>query len=335
MAAIQDYEALVVRKGDNGTFTQRVERRSTADLPVGELLVRVRWSSLNFKDMLSANGHPGVTRKFPHQPGIDAAGEVVASEDPAFAAGQQVIVSGYDLGMGTPGGLGQFIRVPSRWAVKLPAGLSARESMIYGTAGFTAALCVEKLERMGAAPGAGQVAVTGATGGVGSFAVALLARRGYEVAAVTGKAGERERLLALGAREIVGREELLDADGKALAMRKPRFAHAVDAVGGEYLASLLNAVGYQGSVACCGLAASPALATSVMPFILRGVNLLGVDCVELPLAHKQATWMRIAGEMKLDGLERMATEIRLAEVPAHLALIAQGKPTGRYLVNLH
>lgn len=335
MTTGHDYDALIVRKTEDGKFTQAVERRNTADLPPGELLVRVRWSSLNFKDMLSANGHPGVTRKFPHQPGIDAAGEVVASEDPAFAAGEEVIVSGYDLGMSTPGGLGQYIRVPARWAVKLPRGLSARESMIYGTAGFTAALCIEKIERMGAAPGAGQVAVTGATGGVGSFAVALLARRGYDVVAVTGKSSERDRLLALGAREIVGREELLDAEGKALGLRKPCFAHAVDAVGGEYLASLLNAVGYQGCVACCGLAASPALATSVMPFILRGVNLLGVDCVELPLALKQATWARIAGELKLDALERMATEITLAEVPAHLALIAQGKPTGRYLVNLH
>jgi acrylyl-CoA reductase (NADPH) len=330
----QDYEALIVRKTEQGTFSQALEQRSTADLPAGELLVRVRWSSLNFKDMLSANGHPGVTRRFPHQPGIDAAGEVVHSDDPAFAAGDEVIVSGYDLGMGTPGGLGQYIRVPARWAIGLPAGLSARESMIYGTAGFTAALCIEKIEQMGAAPGQGLVAVTGASGGVGSFAVALLAKRGYEVAAVTGKADERERLLGLGAREIVARSELLGENGTALAMRKPRFAHAVDAVGGEYLASLLNAVAYQGSVACCGLAASPALNTSVMPFILRGVNLLGVDCVELPLTRKQATWQRIAGEMKLATLDAMAAEISLSQVPEHLALIAQGQASGRYLVRL-
>jgi len=330
----QEYDALIVRKTEQGTFSQALERRSTADLPVGELLVRVRWSSLNFKDMLSANGHPGVTRKFPHQPGIDAAGEIVHSEAAGFDAGDEVIVSGYDLGMGTPGGLGQYIRVPASWAIKLPAGLSSRESMIYGTAGFTAALCIEKIEQMGAAPGHGAVAVTGATGGVGSFAIALLAKRGYAVAAVTGKSGERERLLALGAQEILERSALLNENGTALAMRKPRFAHAIDAVGGEYLASLLNAVAYQGCVACCGLAASPALNTSVMPFILRGVNLLGVDCVELPLARKQATWQRIAGEMKLDALDDMATEIALAQVPAHLALIAQGLATGRYLVKL-
>jgi len=330
----QDYQALIVRKTDQGTFSQALERRSIGDLPAGELLVRVRWSSLNFKDMLSASGHPGVTRKFPHQPGIDAAGEIVHSDDAGFLPGDQVIVSGYDLGMGTPGGLGEFIRVPARWAIKLPAGLSARESMIYGTAGFTAALCVEKIEQMGAAPGQGVVAVTGATGGVGSFAVALLAKRGYEVAAVTGKASEGERLLAIGAQQIVAREELLGDNGVALPMRKPRFAHAIDAVGGEYLASLLNAIAYQGSVACCGLAASHALNTSVMPFILRGVNLLGVDCVELPLARKQATWQRIAGEMKLDALDLMAAEISLAQVPAHLALIAQGQASGRYLVRL-
>jgi len=330
----QDYQALIVRKTEQGTFSQALERRSIEELPAGELLVRVRWSSLNFKDMLSASGHPGVTRKFPHQPGIDAAGEIVHSDDAGFLSGDQVIVSGYDLGMGTPGGLGEFIRVPARWAIKLPAGLSARESMIYGTAGFTAALCVGKIEQMGAAPGQGVVAVTGATGGVGSFAVALLAKRGYEVAAVTGKASEGERLLAIGAQQIVAREELLGDNGVALPMRKPLFAHAIDAVGGEYLASLLNAVAYQGSVACCGLAASHALNTSVMPFILRGVNLLGVDCVELPLARKQATWQRIAGEMKLDALDLMAAEISLAQVPAHLALIAQGQASGRYLVRL-
>ena len=330
-----DYQALLVRKSEDGKLDLAIEQRNTAELPAGELLVRVRWSSLNFKDMLSANGHPGVTRRFPHQPGIDAAGEVAASDDPAFKTGDEVIVSGYDLGMGTAGGLGQYIRVPSRWAIRLPRGLTARESMIYGTGGFTAVLCVEKLEQMGASPAAGLVAVTGATGGVGSFAVALLAKLGYSVAAVTGKSSEHARLMDLGADEILGREELLDENGKALAMRKPRFANAIDAVGGEYLASLLNVLSYQGSVSCCGLAASHLLNTSVMPFILRGVNLLGVDCVELPLARKEATWQQIAGEMKIVELDRMATEIALTQVPERLALMAAGKSSGRYLVNLH
>lgn len=334
MTTQYDYQALMVRKSEDKKFSLAIEQRNTAELPAGELLVRVRWSSLNFKDMLSANGHPGVSRKFPHQPGIDAAGEVVASEDSAFSVGEQVIVSGYDLGMGTAGGLGQYIRVPARWAIKLPAGLDAREAMIYGTGGFTAALCVEKLEKMGATPAQGIVAVTGATGGVGSFAVALLAKRGYSVVAVTGKSSEHERLRALGASEVIGRAELLAEDGSALPMRKPQFANAIDTVGGEYLASLLNAVGYQGSVACCGLAASPALNTSVLPFILRNVNLLGVDCVELPLERKQQTWQRIAGDLKLEGLERMSSEISLAQVPEHLALIAAGNSNGRYLVNL-
>lgn len=335
MSKEYDYQALMVRKSEDGKFSLAVEQRNTAELPAGELLVRVRWSSLNFKDMLSANGHPGVTRRFPHQPGIDAAGEVVASDSPEFKAGDEVIVSGYDLGMGTAGGLGQYIRVPARWAIRLPRGLTARESMIYGTGGFTAVLCVEKLEQMGASPAVGLVAVTGATGGVGSFAVALLSQHGYSVAAVTGKSSEHARLMELGADEVIGREELLDANSKALGMRKPCFANAIDTLGGEYLASLLNAVAYQGSVSCCGLAASHVLNTSVMPFILRGVNLLGVDCVELPLARKQATWQLIATDMKLAALDRMATEISLTQVPEHLALMAAGKSSGRYLVNLH
>ena len=314
-----------------GQYQPQVITRDTADLPAGELLIRVRYSSLNYKDALSASGNKGVTRNFPHTPGIDAAGVVEQSSVGEFAVGDEVIVTGYDLGMNTTGGFGQYIRIPAAWAIKRPKGLSLRESMVLGTAGLTAALCVDKLEQAGLRPDSGPVLVTGATGGVGSVAVVLLKRLGYTVAASTGKAEQADFLKRLGATQIVGREALQEGTDKALL--KEQWAGAVDTVGGDILFNVVKALQYGGSVACCGLTAGVGFKGSVMPFILRGVNLLGVDSVELPLVVKASMWDRLSLQWKLD-LEPLVEEVSLDQLPDALQKILAGKMVGRVLLNL-
>ena len=314
-----------------GQYQPQVITRDTADLPAGELLIRVRYSSLNYKDALSASGNKGVTRNFPHTPGIDAAGVVEQSSVGEFAVGDEVIVTGYDLGMNTAGGFGQYIRIPAAWAIKRPKGLSLRESMVLGTAGLTAALCVDKLEQAGLRPDSGPVLVTGATGGVGSVAVVLLKRLGYTVAASTGKAEQADFLKSLGATQIVGRDALQEGTDKALL--KEQWAGAVDTVGGDILFNVVKALQYGGSVACCGLTAGVGFKGSVMPFILRGVNLLGVDSVELPLVVKASMWDRLSLQWKLD-LEPLVEEVSLDQLPAALQKILAGKMVGRVLLNL-
>lgn len=326
------FKALWVTRSDGGEFSQQITERQLTDLPAGDVLIRVQYSSLNYKDMLSANGHPGVTRHFPHQPGIDAAGVVEQSHVDSFKPGDAVIVSGYDLGMSTSGGLGQYIRVPAKWVIKMPVGLTAREAMCYGTAGFTAALCLDKLLVMGAMPADGKVAVTGATGGVGTFAIALLSRLGFSVVAVTGKPQTAQLLTSLGSVQVMPRQELLEMKN---LLETPRFAYGIDTLGGEYLANLLKVINYSGSVACCGLAASAELATTVMPFIIRDVNLLGVDCVEQPLARKEANWQKLGSDWKLDNLDRLVQEISLEQVPDCLEKLKLGVAVGRYLVNMN
>ncbi|WP_437883402.1 YhdH/YhfP family quinone oxidoreductase [Pseudomonas sp. LRF_L74] len=326
------FKALLVSE-ENGTFVSRVVERDHSELPVGEVLVRVRYSSLNYKDALSAHGNRGVTRTYPHTPGIDAAGVVESSSVPEFVVGDEVIVTGYDLGMNTPGGFGQYIRVPSAWLIKRPAGLSLRESMLLGTAGLTAALCVEKLEQVGGlAPEAGPVLVTGATGGVGSIAVALLSRLGYTVAASTGKADQETFLRQLGAQQIVPRGDLLGSAEKPVL--KERWAGAVDTVGGDILFSVIKSLRYGASVACCGLTAGVAFQANVLPFILRGVNLLGVDSVELPLVVKASMWDKLSLQWKLDELEALAHEVGLEQLPEVIERILAGRLVGRVLVDL-
>ncbi len=327
----KSYSALWVTKTDQGAFVCQIAERNIDQLPEGDVLVRVQYSSLNYKDMLCTEGHPAVTRNFPHQPGIDAAGVVEHSSDDRFKIGDEVIVSGYDLGMNTAGGLGQYIRVPASWVIAMPAGLNAREAMSYGTAGFTSALCIDKLIQMSAGPDDGPVAVTGATGGVGVFSIALLSKLGFSVAAATGKPETAAMLKSLGADEVFPRQELLEL---TKLLEAPRFAHAVDALGGEYLANLLKVINYGGSIACCGLAASPDLPATVMPFIIRNVNLLGVDCVEQPLANKEANWKKLGGDWHLANLDELVEEITLEQVPEYLQRLKQGTVVGRYLVNM-
>ena len=326
-----NFSALWVTKSDIGKYVPQIAKRQISDLPAGEVLVRVEYSSLNFKDMLSVQGHPAVTQQYPHPPGIDAAGVVEQSSNQNFVVGDAVVVTGYDLGMNTAGGLGQYIRVPSSWVIPLPAGLSTKEAMSYGTAGFTSALCLEKLIAQGATADGGAVAVTGATGGVGIFAVALLAKLGFSVAAATGKLESEKMLKDLGAAEVFDREELMQLPN---LLEAPRFAHAIDVLGGEYLANLFKIIDYGGSVSSCGLAASPEIPTTVMPFIIRNINLLGVDCVEQPLTKKIEVWGKLASEWKLDNLDQLVEEITLSQVPDYLDRIKNGTVVGRYLVNM-
>ena len=326
-----NFKAFWVEKTDDGVSHSVIER-STDDLPEGELLVKVAYSSLNYKDAMSAKGLPGVTRNYPHTPGIDAAGVIVESTDSGFAEGDEVIVIGYDLGMNTAGGYGQYIRVPANWAVKMPAGLDVREAMIIGTAGFTAALCVDKIEQMGAQPSDGPVVVTGATGGVGSVAVALLAKLGYDVVASSGKAEKDDYLKSLGAGSVISRADLSEENKRPMAAET--WAHGIDTVGGEILSNVIKGLKYNGSVAICGLVASPAFSTTVLPFILRNVNVLGVDSVELPLAKKQEIWHRLATDLKLDTLDKMTTEVTLDGLSDVIDSIIQGGVSGRTLVKL-
>ena len=325
------FKALQTNETD-GRFETRLIERDTNDLPAGEVLIRVSFSSLNYKDALSASGNRGVTRNFPHTPGIDAAGTVAESSVSDFAAGDEVIVTGYDLGMNTSGGFGQYIRVPAAWVIKRPVGLSLREAMTLGTAGLTAALCIDKLEQAGLEPTDLPILVTGATGGVGSIAIALLSKLGYRVAAVTGKAEQGDFLRKLGATEIFERSALQAGTEKPLL--KEQWAGAVDTVGGDILFNAVKSLRRGGSVACCGLTAGTNFQASVLPFILRGVNLLGVDSVEIPLVVKASMWDKLSVQWKLSNLDDLVQEISLDQLPEAIERTLAGQQTGRILIRL-
>ncbi|MEZ5492127.1 MAG: YhdH/YhfP family quinone oxidoreductase [Gammaproteobacteria bacterium] len=329
---METFKALLVEEQQDGSFSSQVVDRQVAELPAGEVLINVHYSSLNYKDALSASGNKGVTRNYPHTPGIDAAGTVVESSDGVFSPGDEVIVIGYDLGMNTAGGFGQYIRVPAGWVVARPADITLRESMILGTAGFTAALCVEKLLMNGLEPAQGEVLVTGATGGVGAIAVAILHKLGYPVVASSGKAEQQSFLEALGASRVVDRQQLTEESKRPLL--KEEWAGAVDVVGGQTLVNIMKSLRYGSSVACCGLVGSPNLPATVFPFILRGVNLLGVDSVNLPLATKARVWERLASEWKPAGLEALCHEIGYDDLQASLQTVLQGQAVGRMVLNL-
>jgi len=328
----QRFDALQTEEVTPGLFSRRVVEKRVEELPAGELLVRVCYSSLNYKDALSASGRPGVTKRYPHTPGIDAAGEVVSCSDGSFAPGDAVIVTGFDLGMNTAGGFGQYIRVPSRWALPLPAGLSLKESMILGTAGLTAGLSLEKLQQAGVSPGSGEILVTGASGGVGSLAVQILARAGYEVTASTGKSTEHAWLLGLGASKVIDREAVLA--GAERPLLKERWRGVVDCVGGATLAAALKATCYGGAVTCCGLVGSPDLSVNVFPFILRGISLLGIDSVEAPLALRRSVWDKLAGPWKPAKLSDGAEECGISGLEERIAVILAGGARGRTVVRL-
>jgi len=328
----ENFTALIVDETAPKQFSRRIGQRRVADLPPGEVLIKVAWSSLNYKDALSATGNPGVTKQFPHTPGIDAAGTVADSSDSHFVPGQQVLVTGYDLGMNTSGGFGQYIRVPAAWVVPLPAGLTLRESMVLGTAGFTAALSVQKLIAQGVTPQQGDILVTGASGGVGSVAVALLAKAGYRVVASSGKQQQAAMLQELGASEVIARADLLQ--GAERPLLKERWAGAIDVVGGATLATVLKSTRYGGTVTCCGLVGSADLPVNVFPFILRGVSLLGIDSVQCPMAPRLAIWQKLAGEWRLDNLASASHELGLDDLEEALQRMLRGESQGRTVVRL-
>ena len=329
--SIETFRAIVVRE-EAGRFVRRIETRSIDDLPDGDLLVKVKYSALNYKDALSATGYKGITRHYPHTPGIQASGVVVASRCESFKAGDEVIVAGFDLGMNTWGAFGEYIRVPADWAKRAPNGMTLRESMICGVAGFTAALSLHKLESTGLKPGTGPVLVTGATGGVGSLAIAVLTRAGYEVVAATGKKDKADYLRQLGASEVIPREQVDDTGERALL--KQHWAGVVDTVGGSILATAIKSTRYGGSVTTCGLAQSAQLNMTVYPFILRAVNLLGIDSLHCPAEIRMLLWEKLAGGWKPATLETICTECSLEEIDEKIDRMLKGLGTGRTVIDL-
>lgn len=326
------FKALVVSEAGEGNFVRRIQRKPFSDLPAGEVLVRVLFSSLNFKDALSATGNRGVTKRYPHTPGVDAAGVVAESTSPEWAPGDEVIITGNDLGSNTDGGFAEYIRVPASWIVKRPSGLSLREAMMLGTAGYTAAISVHKLQHHGVFPEKGPVLVTGASGGVGCIATGLLAKLGYHVIAVSGKSDARPFLLDLGAKEILGRDAILDTTGKGLL--PGRWAGVVDTVGGNLLDSAIRFTKLEGAVAACGNVTSGELHTSIYPFILRGVALAGINSAFTPMDLRQHIWQNLASQWKPDFLDKITTEVTLEGLDSYIDLILRGGLRGRVLVNI-
>ena len=325
------FQALVARQ-DGERITASVETLGPSDLPPGDVTIRVLYSSVNFKDALALTPGGGVVRDYPIVPGVDLTGEVVESQSPDFAAGDTVVAHGYQIGTGHHGGYAEYARLPGDQVVRLE-GLSAHDAAAIGTAGFTAAMSVQALLDWGVQPGAGSVVVTGATGGVGSVSVDLLAGAGFHVVASTGKAEAGQRLKDLGAAEVIGRLPA-DPDAKPRPLAKARWAAGIDCVGGATLADVLSAVDYGGAVACSGLTGGPALHTTVMPFILRGVALLGMDSVQMPIGPRRELWARLGDSLRPRHLDAITTEVDVKDVVAVLDQVRAGAFSGRAVVRV-
>ncbi len=324
------FKAFRVEEKD-GKFVGSIKELSFSTLKSNEILVKVHFSSLNYKDALSASGNKGVTRNYPHTPGIDAVGIIEQSNSSLFKAGDSVIVTSYDLGMNTDGGFAEYIQVPEEWAVKLPEQMTMKESMIFGTAGLTAGISVLRLMEL-IKPEDGKIAVSGATGGVGALSVAILSKHGYSVVAITGKETERDYLMNLGAKEIMLRSEVENFDKKPLL--KPLFAGAIDTVGGIILENIIKSTQSIGVVTCCGNVASPKLDLTVFPFILRGVTLIGIDSQNYPMKYREIVWNKLADEWKPKQLDDTCNEIKLEDLPHKIELMLDGKLKGRTILTL-
>ncbi|HKG56588.1 MAG TPA: acryloyl-CoA reductase [Candidatus Limnocylindrales bacterium] len=329
--APREFRAFVVERNGDG-LERGVRELRVDELPPGEVLVRVMWSGVNYKDGLAAQPDGRVARISPLVPGIDLAGVVVASDDPSTPVGSSVVAHGYDVGVARHGGYAEFARVPAGWVVPLPDGLSLRHAMAVGTAGFTAAMAVAALERRGLAPGAGPVLVTGASGGVGRLALGILAARGYDVVVATGKEEEHARLREVGATDVIDRSEVTGDSDRPL--ESARWAGAIDAVGGPTLPYILRTLRVGAAVAACGNAGGPGFATTVLPFILRGVALLGMDSVAIPIAERRGLWQRIASEYRPRGLGEDVTEVTLDTLEPALDAVVAGKARGRWIVRV-
>ncbi len=326
------FKALTVFERD-GSYDCRITDKKICELPEGEVTIQVSYSSVNYKDALSSIGNKGVTQKYPHTPGVDAAGIVVSSTDPTFQEGDHVVVTGADFGMSRSGGFQEYIRVPSTLPIKLPAQISLRKSMEYGTAGLTAAMCAYKLiEKHGVKPSDGNILITGASGGVGSCAVQLFSKLGYTIFASTGKLEESALLKKMGAFEVIDRKEIDDHSNKLL--KKPRWIATVDSVGGNTLATVLKTTHHDGCVAACGNVSGGELHTSVYPFILKGVTLYGVDSVGCSADFRRLMWDRLANDWEIPALPELYRTVSLSEVPEVLQNILKGKVKGRVVVEL-
>ncbi len=357
----KSFKALIVE--DKGSaFTRSIKERSVEDLPENDVLIEVHYSALNYKDALSATGNKGVTRNYPHTPGVDAAGIVAKSEDNRFQKGDEVVVTGYKLGMDTAGGFGEYICVPGDWIVPLPQGLSLKESMMIGTAGFTAAYGVykilgnEKLSTLSTSPdyakassgkpsnyarsisqnsfapskGDKKALITGATGGVGSFGVSILNKVGFEVIAATGKEDQKNYLKQIGASEVIGRDEVYQSSDRPLLSR--RWNVALETVGGEMLDAVIRQTALDGSVACCGNILGDDFKTSIYPFILRGVNLLGINSASCSMPVRQKIWNKLAGDWKPETLDTICRECLLEELNSEIDRILEGGQVGKVLL---
>ena len=321
-----NFKAFVTEETEKG-FTSSIKERSLNDLPAGDVLIKVLFSSLNYKDALSASGNKGVSRNYPHSPGIDAAGIVEESKFDDFSNGDEVIVTGYDLGMNTSGGFSQYIKVPKEWIIKKPDNFSLEESMAFGTAGLTAGLCVRKILLNGIKPEDGDIFVTGATGGVGTVAVMLLSKLGFNVIAITGKENQTDLLLSLGAKEVINRSEF-EGEMKS-PLSKPRWAGGVDAVGSDILSNLITATHQRAAIACCGMVGGINLNTSIFPFILRGLSLLGIDSAETLIEVKKEIWHNFATDWKLEKINDQIKDIGLDELDLEIEKILKGEQVGR------
>lgn len=322
------YKAFVIEEV-NGEFCSSIKTLYTNNLPQGDVMVKVNYSSLNYKDALSASGNKGVTKNYPHTPGIDAAGIVVESISPLYTVGDQVIVTGYDLGMNTAGGYGEYIRVPAEWVVKLPEGLTLKEAMIIGTAGFTAAVSLSRLSEL-VKPTDGKVVVTGATGGVGSVALSLLAKNGYHTVAVSGKESEYPFLKQLGASEIISREQFQQIEKRPIL--SAQYAGGIDTVGGVALENILKSLQPLGAVTTCGSVSSTQLNMTVFPFILRGISLIGISAQNYPTHLRAPLWHKLANEYKPAHLLEIFHEIGLNDLQNAITNILNGKLKGRTII---
>tara|TARA_B110000014_G_C20115228_1_gene588792 strand:- start:1374 stop:2360 length:987 start_codon:yes stop_codon:yes gene_type:complete len=326
----ENFRAIVVKK-NHDQFDIDINERMISDLPDGELLVRVEYSSLNYKDALSASGARGVTKNYPHTPGIDAAGVVEKSNEKDFPIGSSVIVTGFDLGMDTSGGFSEYIRIPSQWAIQCPDGLSTKESMMLGTAGLTAGLAVDSIKNTCDIKDA-KVVVSGATGGVGSIGVNLLSHLGAEVTAITGKMDEKRFLKKLGATEIIERDHFIKAT--KLPLNKGMYNAALDVVGGSMLSSILSSMYQNGIITVCGNVGGPKFETTVFPFILRGNSLVGIDSANSPIDKRKIIWKHFSSDWKLDGLEKYSKIVDLENLIPEIKNILAGKQTGRIILKL-
>ncbi|AWL10213.1 Alcohol dehydrogenase [Aquirufa nivalisilvae] len=325
------FNALWTTEMPDGHFETQLQSLPFSTLVPNRVLIQVSYSSLNYKDALSANGHKGITRDFPHIPGIDAVGKVFQDPSKTFAIGQEVIVTGFDLGMNTHGGLAEYISVPVQWIIALPHGMSCLKAMQWGTAGLTAGMALAALWHHGIRPNQGEIVVTGATGGVGLVSILLLKHIGFQVTAITGKVDHYAFLKQLGVDRIIDREEFLSE--KPRALYPMQFAGAIDVLGGDVLTKIIKSLHFGGAVSACGMASSVELPLQIYPFILRGANLFGIYSADSPLEKKQEIWDKLATAWNIP-LDQISRIITLAEAPTYLAMIREGNHTGRTIVQI-